>query len=1846
MHSLIRSVAALVALMVVSLVHAAELVVPTQYPSIQSAINASVSGDIITVRPGTYNERLDIGGRNITLRSLLGPNATIIDPQGAAGVVINSSDAAANGWVLQGFTIRNGLDSALYVSGVTATVRNCKFINNQASRGGGAHVRAGANVTFENCEFTQNRVVGAQLRGAAVYSESSTVVVSATMFRENSAISGDVGQHPQGGAISAFASQLTANNSQFIANRTQLEGGLCNGDMYAYGGAIALQGGVASLTGLQFEGNYALCRLLDVCWYNGAAANAHGGAVWADGQASLSLAACSFSGDYAYAYGSTGAPSAGAYSRAYGGGVFATGPQLSVTGCTFQATKAEARAGAQNYGRVAYGGAIYRDGPTAATVSGTTIIDAVAIGDSADARAGGIYSRTALEITGGSIRGCRAVSGGALFLPTSASLVMNLVDVRQNTADGGHGGALFVSSGTRNFTSCTFTNNTAQGTGDHRGGAIYAEGGAQLNFTDCGFTGNRALSTGDNADRWTWGGACAMFGVTPRYTRCNFTDNAAISTGNGGGWRRAHGGATAEYDSDAVFTDCVFTNNRTEAVGDGAQWSRGGTVHLWNSDSDFVRTTITDGRALPLTGSSSGGGVWMENISRPGFTYCTITDCDANEGAGLYVSSSEPYFVSTAFRRNAATTQGGAMLVDAASTPYVLECEFEQNTAPQGGAVRTLGSGTNLPFIVNSSFCGNTADAINGSILGGEGNVTTAICSADCNGNGTPDAEEIAAGAADLDANGILDSCQTDCNANGLPDAYELGQNTVSDCNGNGTPDSCDIASGLSGDSNTNGVPDECELDSARLVPFEYASITAAINAAQSGDTIFLAPGAYYEKFSFGNKQLTLKSVGGAAVTYIDGNGQNGTLLTINGGQTTASVVDGITFWYAQGGYALYIQNASPTVRNCRFLFNQVADGAAFRIDAPSSAQIFDCLVEANTGYSTGGGLWTNTNPTFTRTTFKNNIAGGSGGGVRLQGGTASFVDCDFLGNRAQGGGDHRGGAVSASSTTNVSFSACVFEDNLATSDGDHADRVAVGGACAFNDCVFSGANPPRTFVDCVFEGNIARATGNHGGTRHAIAGAVYDYNSDLNYLNCNFLGNQAVTTSNAARKSWAGGMYATFSNPDLDGCVFDANATVSNDGGESLGGAIYYEGASNGFIDNTLFKGNSARRGGAAYMTGNSQPDYATCDFDDNAATERGGGIYANVAPSFFFDCGFRRNTAAAAGGSLLYSEGVTGPIIFGSVICGHADPSVVGNWGNFKNAVSSVCADCNGNGVEDVADIASGTSLDCNANAVPDDCEADSDGDGSIDTCDGCPNDPSKTAPGPCGCGVADTDTDSDGTPNCNDGCPNDPSKTAPGACGCGVADTDSDSDGVANCNDGCPNDPAKTSPGTCGCGVADTDTDSDGTPNCNDLCPNDPAKVAPGTCGCGVADTDSDGDGVANCNDLCPNDPTKTSPGTCGCGVADTDSDSDGTPNCVDTCPNDPTNQCDLVFQVPTEYATIQAAIDAAPTDRASVVLVAAGTFNESFDLRSKDIVVRGQLNGLTILRGVGLTTSIAKFSGGEPATAGVENLVFRDGTVGSRFTPTTAFTIGGAIYGTNSFAFIRHCRFEGCRADYGGAVYLLFGRVTIDGCEFANNIANDEGGAVLTYECTGTVHGSTFTGNRCGMSGPGSGSALKFVGANAPGAAIFVDECSFTGNIAGISGSAIEFYEIGLGYPGVLRISRTNCANNVSGSTAQTGAAGLRVLGRMESCILSEGSIFCANLPRNVSGPYFDDGTAGVCDCAADLNADGSVNASDLSLLLSVWGATLASGVGDVTHNGTVDAGDLAVLLSVWGACDSH
>lgn len=89
----------------------------------------------------------------------------------------------------------------------------------------------------------------------------------------------------------------------------------------------------------------------------------------------------------------------------------------------------------------------------------------------------------------------------------------------------------------------------------------------------------------------------------------------------------------------------------------------------------------------------------------------------------------------------------------------------------------------------------------------------------DCTGNGAPDYQDIAGGAADCNANGVPDSCEStalDCNGNTVWDPCDIAANPILDCNANLIPDPCDIASGASVDCNGNFVPDECESDCNR----------------------------------------------------------------------------------------------------------------------------------------------------------------------------------------------------------------------------------------------------------------------------------------------------------------------------------------------------------------------------------------------------------------------------------------------------------------------------------------------------------------------------------------------------------------------------------------------------------------------------------------------------------------------------------------------------------------------------------------------------------------------------------------------------------------------------------------------------------------------------------------------------------------------------------------------------------------------------------------------------------------------------------------------------------------------
>jgi hypothetical protein len=149
-----------------------------------------------------------------------------------------------------------------------------------------------------------------------------------------------------------------------------------------------------------------------------------------------------------------------------------------------------------------------------------------------------------------------------------------------------------------------------------------------------------------------------------------------------------------------------------------------------------------------------------------------------------------------------------------------------------------------------------------------------------------------------------------------------------------------------------------------------------------------------------------------------------------------------------------------------------------------------------------------------------------------------------------------------------------------------------------------------------------------------------------------------------------------------------------------------------------------------------------------------------------------------------------------------------------------------------------------------------------------DECPDDPDKTEPGICGCGVPDADGDGDGTADCVDQCPNDASNDVDGDGPCGDVDNcpgtsngdqaDADADGSGDACDACPND-------------ANDDADGDGlcadVDNCTNDSNDDQADADGDTVG-DVCDGDDDNDGVADGSDLCPGTPAGTPVNASGC------------------------------------------------------------------------------------------------------------------------------------------------------------------------------------------------------------------------------------------------------------------------------------------------------------------------------------------------------------------------------------------
>ncbi|MEQ8766097.1 MAG: choice-of-anchor Q domain-containing protein [Planctomycetota bacterium] len=113
-----------------------------------------------------------------------------------------------------------------------------------------------------------------------------------------------------------------------------------------------------------------------------------------------------------------------------------------------------------------------------------------------------------------------------------------------------------------------------------------------------------------------------------------------------------------------------------------------------------------------------------------------------------------------------------------------------------------------------------------------------------------------------------------------------------------------------------------------------FCTIRRAIDAANSGDTILVRPGTYFEFIDFRGKDLVLKSTHGPRHTIIDGQSR-GIVVRFESGETKASFLDGFTIQNGRNGRSnfgggIFCDGSSPTISGNWILDNKVGSALAF----------------------------------------------------------------------------------------------------------------------------------------------------------------------------------------------------------------------------------------------------------------------------------------------------------------------------------------------------------------------------------------------------------------------------------------------------------------------------------------------------------------------------------------------------------------------------------------------------------------------------------------------------------------------------------------------------------------------------------------------------------------------------------------------------------------------------------------------------------------------------------------------------------------------------------------------------
>jgi hypothetical protein len=482
-----------------------------------------------------------------------------------------------------------------------------------------------------------------------------------------------------------------------------------------------------------------------------------------------------------------------------GGGIFIYDSSPVIEYCIISGNTAE------------LGGGIFVSGSSIDSLRSITVRN-----NAADAEGGGLYvtgnlTASDLVVTDNSAGFTpiapmfvpRKGGGAAIF----GNAVLSNCVFRNNQLSGSNhwsiveGGGMYA-GGTAELTQCWFELNTLAGGGANatvRGGGLYLHGQAIL--TEVVIRGNSIT-----ADRDVEGAGLASRSDLS-LVRCSISENHVS-----GGWavRRAAGLILLDPSRSGTLDGCVITGNTGAVLGGGMLSERAVSIRrslLSENQADSAGGAIWSTNSVSLEEclvmhniAGLAGGIWTSGgLSASTSRFVANAATTGSGGAVIMVGGVGELFHCLFIGNSAATAGGGVAIADQAALS-VQSCQFEGNSAGSAVAIQSTIGGSLL--ISDTNLCETGAAVISGPWSNGGGVVIGSGCHAfsDCDGDGTPDASQIATNPdLDLDGDGLIDQCviklgfARDCNGNGVDDAFEYREGLLEDLNGSGIPDCCEL---------------------------------------------------------------------------------------------------------------------------------------------------------------------------------------------------------------------------------------------------------------------------------------------------------------------------------------------------------------------------------------------------------------------------------------------------------------------------------------------------------------------------------------------------------------------------------------------------------------------------------------------------------------------------------------------------------------------------------------------------------------------------------------------------------------------------------------------------------------------------------------------------------------------------------------------------------------------------------------------------------------------------------------------------------------------------------------------